>query len=49
MSKKISLDRLRNISRKHPIQGAQLIQAENAEDCRTMATMEWPVASATHW
>ena len=48
MSKKISLDRLRNISRKRPIRGAQLIQAENAEDCCTTATMEWPVPSATH-
>jgi hypothetical protein len=48
MSKKISLDRLRNFSRKRPIQGPQLVQTENAEDCGTMATMEWPVPSATH-
>jgi hypothetical protein len=48
MSKNISLDRLRSISRKRPIPGPQLIQTENAEDCCTMATMEWPVPSATH-
>jgi len=48
MSKKISLDRLRNIARKRPARGPQLIPTENAEDCCTMAIMEWPIPSATH-
>jgi hypothetical protein len=48
MSKRIALDHLRDTSRKRPMRGLTLIQSEHAEDCRTLANVEWPVPSAMH-
>jgi hypothetical protein len=48
MSKKISLDRLRDISRKRAIRTPQLIRTESAEDCCAIANVEWHVPSSTY-
>jgi hypothetical protein len=48
MGKRISLDRLRDISRTRAIRTQRLIETESAADCCAMANVEWPIPSSTH-
>jgi hypothetical protein len=46
MSKKMALDRLRDISRKRAIKKPRLIETEGAAGCSAFGNIEWPVPAA---